>query len=187
MKNSPRQWLANTYGPTALLHAIGQEGRFHLGQLPYPAMCVPEHANDEEHDEEHYCSPYRLGKALAVSFMKLKRPVPGYRVGLRDADDLQSYLNAMQNEGIKSGFLRHLEMLLCIALLYPARLPVLIGRLDALGNHDLTEQATRAFLREPEGQHAGDDFYFGDDDGIFAGLLDSELWTAAPGIGGADD
>jgi hypothetical protein len=183
MKNSPRQWLANTYGPTALLHAIGQEGRFHLGQLPYPSMCVPAH---EDH-EEGRCSPAGLGRALAVSFMKLKRPVPGYRVRLGGDDDLLSYLAAMQHDDIKREFLCYLERLLSIALLYPARLPVLIGRLDALDNHDLTEQATRAFLREPEGQHAGDDFYFGDDDGIFAGLLDSELWTAAPGIGGADD
>ena len=171
MSLNPRRWLEITHGRDALLHTLGEGECFHVGQLPFPEVCGP----GDERAGNPPRSPWALGAALAVSFMKLTRPEAGYRIDIDHATDLCSYVEAMQHEETRHSFLCSIETLLSIALLYPERLPSIIERLDALDNAALTEQATRALLFEPEGLDGnGGEFYYGDDGGIFAGLTDAK-------------
>lgn len=170
MSLNPRRWLEITHGRDALLHTLGEGECFHVGQLPFPGVC----GQGDEPAANPPRSPWVFGAALAVSFMKLTRPEAGYRIDIDHTTDLCCYVEAMPNDETRHGFLCGIETLLSIALIYPERLPIIIERLDAMDNAALTEQATRALLYEPEGLDGnGDEFYYGDDGGIFAGLTDA--------------
>lgn len=172
MTSAARRFIEIKHGQDALLHTIGDDESVCLQQLPFPGICE---ASDDYYTINPQHDPWRFGAALAVSFMKLLRPESDYRIDIECMFDLCGYVEAMTNEQTRHGFLCGIETLLAIALLYPERLPIVTERLDALDNEALTEQAWRALLFEAQGLDAnGDEFYYGDDGGIFAGLTDAE-------------
>lgn len=171
MTLTARRLLEMKSGRDALLHTIGEDDSVCVKQLPYPGVCEA----SDDHNTHPPRDPWRFGYALAASFMKLTRPEVDYRIDIECMFDLSSYVEAMPNEQTRHGFLCGIETLLSIALLYPERLPIIIERLDTLDNATLTEQATRALLYEPVGaNHRAEPFYYGDDGGIFAGLVSAD-------------
>lgn len=167
---SPRRLLEMKHGGDALLHSLGADESVCLSQLPFPGICEA----GTPRLSGHNLDAWRFGAALAESFLKFIRPAPSYKTDVECMGDLSDYLEAMPNEQTRHGFLCGIETLLCLALLYPERLPLLIERLDRLDNAALQEQATRALCFEPVGMDAnGHEYFQGDDGGIFAGLTDA--------------
>lgn len=164
-----RRLLEMRYGLDVLSHRIGEDESLCIEQLPNPsAFSHHDNAGDTVFDA---C---RCGTALAESFCKLIRPSADE--ALSELNDgfgfLAEYVEAMPSRDMRLGFLSHLELLLEIALLCPARLPAVAARLDALDVVQLQEQATKAFCWEPVGDRPdGAPIYFGDDGGMLAGLL----------------
>lgn len=167
-----RRRLEMQHGKDALLHRIGEGDGLSLDQLPNPF-------GFSSSNEPLHTAPdsVRCGCALAESFLKLSRP--GSEASLRDPDKdsslLAEYVESMPSRDMRFGFLCHIENLLQVALLRPEHLPAVAARLDALDNEQLQEQAAQAFCWEPVGERPdGTLLFFGDDGGIFAGLLGGE-------------
>ena len=174
---SPPRLIAMKYGPDALRHRIGEGDSWSVDQLPSPATF--QHYTRHGLYEEDTC---RLGGALAESFFKLCRPDPHTIADVDNgATDLALYVEQMPDE-MRLGFLGGLEMLLQLALFFPERLPELIKRIDALDNATLQDNATKALCWERVGEDSTScPMYYGDDGGIFAGLMARELFDDAEG------
>ncbi len=164
-----RRQLEMKHGKDALLHRIGEDDRL-SHQLPNPfGFSNP--------NEPLHTAPdaVRCGCALAESFLKLVRNASEASLHYLDKDSsrLVDYVESMPSRDMRFGFLCHIENLLQIALLRPEHLPTVAARLDALDNAQLQEQATQAYCWEPMGERPdGLPLFFGDDGGIFAGLLE---------------
>lgn len=165
-----RRLIAMKHGRDVLKHRIGENDSWSVDQLPNPAAFA--RCDPRERDQVDLC---RLGASLAESLFKLYRPEPGHRPCVDiGAADLAAYLSRAPDD-MRQGFLNRFEMLAQLSLNYPERLPEFIKRLDALDNDTLQENATKALCWESVGEDStGWPMYFGDDGGIFAGLMDSE-------------
>ncbi len=165
-----RRLIEIKHGRDVLKHRIGENDSWSVDQLPNPAVftrCGPR--------ERDQVDLGRLGTSLAESLFKLYRPEPDHRPDVDiGAAELAAYLSRAPDE-VRRGVLNRFEMLAQLSLNYPGRLPEFVKRLDALDNDTLQENATKALCWESVGEDStGFPMYFGDDGGIFAGLMDSE-------------
>jgi hypothetical protein len=159
-----RRLLKMKHGRDALLHRIGEDSRL-SHQLPNPfGFSKPDEPLDTALDN------VRCGTALAESFLKL---ILASNDPDKDSNWLADCVDSMPSRDMRYGFLCHIENMLQVSLLRPKNLPTVAARLDSLGNLKLQEQATQAFCWEPIGELPdGTPIFFGDDGGIFSGLLE---------------
>lgn len=116
-----------------------------LAQLPNAEDFPDEFPTDD------LTAGYRLGEVLGVAALKLFRPwavAPGEAVGL---DPMGAWLEELAPAGhtMDCARLRVVGRVVEMALCAPGRLPVLIARLDALGNDDLHRMAMDAIQGRP--------------------------------------
>jgi hypothetical protein len=165
------------HGKDALLHRIGEDYRL-SHQLPNPF-------GFSEPDEPRQTAPdnVRSGIALAESFLKLIQASSEPD----KANWLADYVDSMPSRDMRFGFLCHIENMLQVSLLRPKNLPTVAARLDSLGNLKLQEQVTQAYCWEPIGERPdGTPIFFGDDDGIYSGLLEDEVIAGGDEYPGLD-
>lgn len=163
---SRRRLLEMKHGNDALLHRIGEDSRL-THQLPNPfGFSKPK--------EPLYTAPdnVRCGTALAESHLRM---IQASNDPDKDSNLLADYVDSMPSRDMRYGFLCHIEKMLQVALLRPENLPRVAERLSVLGNSRLQQQAIQAFCWEPIGERPdGTLLFFGDDGGIFSGLLEGE-------------